>query len=339
MIHVCNGNVKILEFTGKNWLECGKFLELPEIQALYSSKDVEILEKSIQHSVRPYQLHRGSCLVCTWPSKQVIPYKSRAEIPYKFPMCMGPCIVEDTNAVIRAFQYNYQSDLKYIMEYLGSWKCHESGYDENGYPEFFIYDPANMTSGCTIARTDWMLFYIQGKDSPISLRHMPDALFQIEYNQIGHIITKRKLNTDIALLSEAAASMDALLIIPEITGGFAPGVQYKYTAQNLSLLGRRAKIVESKTKYIALQYNSPKIIDAIKAIYPMLNFVEDVYYRDWPTLVILMGTLPAGSIKREEWIIFEPSSPGNPRFKIVSNEEYQKQYRVWKSDFQANPAG
>ena len=125
-------------------------------------------------------------------------------------------------------------------------------------------------------------------------------------------------------------AIGSLLSIPEILGGFAPNVHYELNSHALALLGRKAKIVESKTKYLALQYNSPTVVDAIKTIYPMLNFVKDVYYKDWPTLTILMGTLPAGSIKRDEWIIFEPSSPGNPKFKIVSNEEYLEQYRISK---------
>lgn len=329
MIYVCDGTVKVFEFTGQNWIECGKFLELPELQALHVYDDIETLEKSIQKTTRPYQLHCGSCLVCRWPSKRAVPFRSRAETSYSDQMRAIPCIVEDANKVIRAFQYNRPSDFIEIMNYLGSWRYFKSGHDENGDPVFFIYNPSDISNGCNVARTDWILFTRENSLRTL-LRHMPDKLFQLEYDQVGHIITKRKDNLLTSVLSSVASSMDSLLTIPEITGGFAPGVIYDVTAQTLSLLGQIAKIVESKTKYIALQYNSPKIVDAVKAIYPMLNFVEDVYYRDWPTFAILMGSIPAGAIKRDEWIIFEPSSPDNPKFKIISNEEYLEQYRISK---------
>lgn len=160
------------------------------------------------------------------------------------------------------------------------------------------------------------------------------------HSQAGvfHKLSDAEIDEFLAEFTSGSPNADPIFSVPihcleeisTITGGFAPGYLYSFGLQKLSLLGQYAKIVESKIKYAAFQYNSPEVVDAIKVIYPMLNFVEDVYYRDWPTLTILMGTLPAGSIKRDEWIIFEPSTPGNPKFKIVSNEEYLKQYRVSK---------
>ena len=337
MIYKFSNGEMVVEFTGHNWMECGKFLGLYEMARFDASSDnIDILESTIQNSIRPYHLVPGNCLLRKWPSKRAITYSNRAETNHASEMRSIPCIIEDADEVLRAMQYVTTSDLTAIMDFLETWRCKELRHDQNGYPEFMIYDPRDVNSGHTLHRGDWIVVNLN--KSPTTVRIMQDTQFQCKYDQIGHIVTTRPSTFDAIGIAKAMASdrrLDIALIsmmhlntIAEIQGGFAPNTMYDMTINTLKQIGQAARIVIPREKYVAIQYASEDSIKAVKALYPMMQFVEDVYYKDHPTLAIMIHDLPAGVIKWSEWFIFSHSTPDNPKFTIVSDEEYRQKYRI-----------
>lgn len=340
MIYPLGDGKTALRFTGENILELGRLIRTSVCDKysdldLHSIQDAQLLKNHIALMVRGLNLRAGNWVVYDQNVDKKCTKLRTSEIHAQYPQIRefiecGVCTLEtDTEFNIKVCQYNTTFDVVEIQKALGSaWSvteidrppvshCYISFIERGNAPALFY----------SLHHGDWI--FINPSDKSFGLEIFSDDEFHCQYIQDGRTI--RKI-CKIPSIPDSAPmpAIGSLLSIPGILGGFAPNVHYELNSHALALLGRKAKIVESKTKYLALQYNSPTVVDAIKTIYPMLNFVKDVYYKDWPTLTILMGTLPAGSIKRDEWIIFEPSSPGNPKFKIVSNEEYLEQYRISK---------
>jgi len=344
------GDALALEFTGYNWLELGKFLELNEMQAVDKTSDIPMLIDFIQHSVAGYQLSPGHCLVRKYPSRRAMPFRNKEEAGKwiqnnKIWVSSTPCIVETDEHVIRAFQYNYTNDILAVVDYLKDWVHRPSTPDANGWSTYFLYNPHDINSGRHISRGDWILIYID-PHSETSVRVLHDNDFQLSYDQIGNTIIPRKtwddkLQMELDRILKDSVPFPEIIIqqfpkfsrinsVCEIVGGFAPSYRYDTTFRGLASLGQHCRIVTSTKKYAAFQYTSLDALNAITVLYPMVKFVEepDIMYDNRAVISILVHNLSGGCIKHTEWIIFEPSTPDNPKFTIVSNNEFQRDYKI-----------
>ncbi|MCM1213945.1 MAG: hypothetical protein NC548_05405 [Lachnospiraceae bacterium] len=293
-------------------MELAKFLNYPEIHAYWDMKTLPHLIQAIMNTSASLNLTRGMWLVLD-DQLQQSSMQSGIRIPVIYHTwsdleraCMpchnmiqndGKCVLETPDGQNYVWQFNDLNDIDNIRYLLHGRYDIKSAAEYNGC--YAIYDDVGFT-GVVLSPGDWLII---PPDRPNSrLVSYTDTAFQYIYDQVGMTIILRQVSNRV-VFGEIVQSIEEN----------NPFVSVRYYP-----------------KFDATQCTNESFITAVTKRYPEMAFhCTNVLGSDRYCYAISYHGIPIGAISTGDWMLFYPeSTPDNPKFKIVSNEEFCRDYRI-----------
>lgn len=310
MVYRVDNNTLAARYDGVNNLEIAKLI-YPKSPIMRTP--ISKIEMAALTLVSRLNINRGN-----WVVVSIIPNKVRILSgeeffkQYYIPEMNGFILPDSTPPKI-AYQYIDDFDVRNLQQILKDFVIRLETREGSPVPGLLLYpnttNPVPVYS-VFLKYTDWLIVTYNSTGNHY-IEGMRNTEFQTKYTQWGDsVIPTNFSDTDDDI---------TVLPMPIYAQPFTPSKIY------LNLAFHR---VQKTTEYAAIQFTSLDFLDVIRTNYPAITFEEHSSVGDRKAYAIFTYGLPSGLIKSGEWMIFEDSQPSNPKFTIVSDEEFANTYRI-----------